>query len=113
MNAFPFTNAEWAVVRTRLYPSLMPDWPTIRSWGPHLVGLVDVLAGLRARYGDRSAVETQADFVDDDSERIALYRRAADVAAAHGLPTLSIRLSLARYCWTWASRGPASGTLGL
>ncbi len=97
MEAFPFTDAEWAAVRDATLPlvnAALADDPVLQA--SHLVGLLDVLAGLRARYGDHPVLlETEADFIDDDSERVALYRRAADIAAGHNLPTLSIRLSLA------------------
>lgn len=98
MKAFPFTEAEWAAVKDAALPLVnagLTDDPVLCS--SLLIGLLDVLAGLRARHGDHPVLlETQADFVEDNAERVALYRRAAGVAAAHGLPTLSIRLSLAR-----------------
>ena len=40
-------------------------------------------------------LETEADFTDDDGERLALYQQAVRTAVAYGLPTLSIRLSQA------------------
>lgn len=98
MEAFPFTEAEWATVREAALPVVnagLADDPVLRA--SHLNGLLDVLAGLQARHGDHPALlETLADFAEDDAERIALYRRAAAIAAGHDLPTLSIRLSLAR-----------------
>jgi hypothetical protein len=98
VEAFPFTDAEWAAVKDAALPVVnagMAEDAVLRA--SHLVGLLDVLAGLRARYGDHPVLlETEADFVDDDAERVALYRRAAGLAVGHGLPTLSIRLSLAR-----------------
>lgn len=98
MEAFPFTEAEWAAVREAALPVVnagLADDLVLRS--SHLIGLLDVLAGLRARHGDHPVLlETQADFAEDDADRIALYRRAAGIAEANGLPTLSIRLSLAR-----------------
>ena len=49
---------------------------------------------LRARHGEHPVLlETRADFAEDDVERVALYRRAAGLAAVHGLATLNIRLS--------------------
>jgi hypothetical protein len=51
---------------------------------------------LRARHGDHPVLlETAADYTADLPERAALYRRAVELAGAHGLPTLSIRLSFA------------------
>ena len=62
-----------------------------------MVGLVEVLAGLRARHGDHPVLlETEADFTEDDGERVLLYRRAMGVAEANGIQTLTIRLSLSR-----------------
>jgi hypothetical protein len=98
VETFPFTETEWAAVKDAALPVVnagLTDDPTVRA--SHLVGLLDILAGLRARYGDHPVLlETEADFAEDDSERVSLYRRAASIAAAHGLATLSIRLSLAR-----------------
>ena len=63
----------------------------------HLISLLDVLAGLRARHGEHPVLlEMEADFAEDDFERVALYRRAASVAEAYGIQTLTIRLSLSR-----------------
>ncbi|HYH68675.1 MAG TPA: hypothetical protein VD866_28540 [Urbifossiella sp.] len=63
----------------------------------HLLGLRDVLAGLRAEHGEHPVLlETEADFAEDDLERVALYRRAVCVAEEHGIQTLTIRLSLSR-----------------
>ncbi len=97
MEAFPFTDAEWDAIKGAALPvvnaSLAEDLPLRAS---ALVELLDKLDGLRARYGDHPVLlETQADFSDENPERVALYRRAAAVAEAHRLPTLSIRLSLA------------------
>jgi hypothetical protein len=98
VEAFPFSEAEWAAVKEAALPVVnagLAGDPVLRSSG--LVGLLDVLAGLRARHGDHPVLlETQADFAEDDAERVALYRRAAGIAEANGLPTLSIRLSFAR-----------------
>lgn len=98
MEAFPFTEAEWASVEEAALPvvnATLADDPVLRA--SHLIELLDVLASLRARHGDHPVLlETQADFAEDDVERVALYRRAAGIAAAHRLPTLGIRLSLAR-----------------
>ena len=98
MEVFPFTEAEWAAVKDAALPvvnAALADDPVLRA--SHLIGLLDVLIGLRARHGDHPVLlETEADFAEDDGERVALYRRAAGIASAHDLPTLSIRLSLAR-----------------
>lgn len=109
MEAFPFTEAEWAAVREAARPVVnawLAEDTVLRA--SHLVGLLDVLAGLRARHGDHPVLlETEADFTEDDAERVARYRRAAEIAAAHGLPTLSIRLSLARVLLDSGEQGAA------
>lgn len=98
MEPFPFTQAEWDAVRraSLAVASGRPhhDLDPPESRPP---GLREVLAGLRVRYGEHPVLlETEADLLtDDDAERVALYQRAADIAAALGLPTRSIRLSLA------------------
>jgi hypothetical protein len=98
VEAFPFSEAEWVAVSEAALPVVnagLAGDAVLRA--EHLVGLLEVLAGLRARYGGHPALlETEADFAEDEEERAALYRRAVRLAVAHGLPTLSIRLSLAR-----------------
>lgn len=98
MEAFPFTETEWQGVMDAALPvvnaSLAEDAGLHAS---HLAKLLDVIDRLRERYGDHPALlETEADFTDDREARIALYRRAIDIATRHGLSTRSIRLSLAR-----------------
>ncbi len=57
----------------------------------------NLVAGLQERYGDHPVLlETMADYMEDAAERTLLYRRAVELAEAHGLPTLSIRLTLAQ-----------------
>ncbi len=98
MEQFPFSEAEWATVKEAALPVVnagLAEDPALRT--SRLPRLLDVLAGLRARHGDHPVLlETQAEFVEDDDERVHLYRRAATIADEHGLATLSIRLSLAR-----------------
>jgi hypothetical protein len=56
-----------------------------------------VLSGLRDTYGQHPVLlETEADFTDEPSERVALYEQAKQAALAAGLLTYSIRVSLAR-----------------
>ncbi len=95
--SFPFTQAEWsevADVALLVVNSTLTDDHVLRA--SHLLDLLDVLANLQTRYGDHPVLlETQADLTENEGERIALYRQAAALAQTHGLPTLSIRLSLA------------------
>ena len=97
MDQFPFTEAEWNAVSDAglqiLNASYMEDLVLQAS---RLNELLDVLAELRERYGDHPILlETEADFIDDDHERIALYRQAVSTAETHNLATLSIRIALA------------------
>lgn len=98
MKAFPFTEAEWAKVKDAalavVNATLANDSVLSAS---HNIELFDVLERLRARHGDHPVLlETQADFTEDDAERIALYQCASSIAIKHGLPSFSIRLSLGR-----------------
>jgi hypothetical protein len=95
---WPFSDAEWAAVSEAVLSvvnaSLAEDAVLQAS---HLISLFDVLAGLRSRHGEHPVLlEMEADFAEDDFERVALYRRAASVAEVHGIQTLTIRLSLSR-----------------
>jgi hypothetical protein len=95
---FPFTDAEWDRVKEAALPlvnATFAEDDAVRA--SCFTELREVLGQLRARHGDHPVLlETEADFAEDDAERVALYRRAAGIAAAHRLPTLGIRLSLAR-----------------
>ena len=77
VEAFPFSEAEWAAVREAALPvvnAALADDAVLQA--SHLVGLMEVLAGLRARYGDHPVLlETEADFTEDDAESAALYGR--------------------------------------
>lgn len=96
MDSFPFSQSEWTAVKEAARPvvnACLADDDVLNA--SHLVRLLEVLAGLRSRYGAHPILlETEADFTEDDLRRTKLYRRAATIADAHGLPTLSIRLSL-------------------
>ena len=62
-----------------------------------LADLQSVLAEVRQRLGDHPVLwELEADFTSDPAVAADLYRRAEKAASEAGLPTLSIRLSLAR-----------------
>ena len=113
MDAFPFTKAEWDAVGHAALPVVnagLVDDDVLRA--SHLVGLLDVLAQLRARYGDHPVLlETEADFLEDHGERLRLYQQAVCNAVANGLPTLSIRLSLARLLLEMGRRSAARDEL--
>src|SRR5688572_22616471 len=56
-----------------------------------------ILSELRARHGNQPLLlETEADFTPDPLAAADLYVLAERAAAERGLPTLTIRLSLAR-----------------
>jgi hypothetical protein len=92
------TEHDWAAVRAaaRAISALSAaDTPRLRA--ARFADLQAVLAKLRRRYGDLPALfETEADFTLAPAAAVALYRRAEQVALIHGLPTVSIRVSLAR-----------------
>ncbi|CAN5328633.1 hypothetical protein BH11PLA2_BH11PLA2_01380 [soil metagenome] len=98
MEPFPFTKEEWNSVREAVLPvhnATLADDPIVRA--SHLIGLIEVLAGLRDVYGNHPVLlETEADFTEDEHDSITLYRQATDIASQHSLPTFSIRLSLAQ-----------------
>jgi uncharacterized ferritin-like protein (DUF455 family) len=98
METFPFTEAEWAAVIDASFAIMNAGFSddTVMQ-DSHFVELQEVLATLRACYGDHPVLlETEADFTDDDFERLALYQRAVAISEQNALPTLSIRLSAAR-----------------
>ncbi len=96
MEAFPFTDEEWDPLKE--LASLILN-ASIRVEDPVLAAslrldMLDRLEVLRERHGDHPVLlETMADYTDHLPEQVALYRRAAQLAEAHHLPTLSIRLS--------------------
>jgi hypothetical protein len=97
MEAFPFTKAEWSPLED-LASSIL----NAHSAGDDVLvasitlELLDRLEALRTQHGDHPVLlETAADYTEAPAERAALYRRAIELAVAHGLPTLSIRVSFA------------------
>ncbi len=96
MEAFPFTDAEWEPLKD-LADSILNAHSADDEvlWASLRLEMLDLLGGLQKRHGDHPVLlETMADYMEDAAERIPLYRRAAEIAEAHGLPTLSIRLAL-------------------
>jgi hypothetical protein len=98
VEAFPFTDAEWDGVTEAVLPlvnATFAEDDALRA--ACFIELRQVLSELRVLHGDHPVLlETEADFAEDDAERVALYRWAAGIAESHELPTLGIRLSLAR-----------------
>ena len=98
MERFPFTKREWRVVRDaarEVADATTGGLPSRRA--ARLADFKTALNALRDKHGEHPALlETEADFTTDPPTAVALYRRAEELAAANGLPTLSIRISLAR-----------------
>lgn len=98
MDEFPFTDAEWADVQDaarEIVNAAAAD--DVAGRAARFADLRGVLARLRGLYGEHPILlETEADFTDDAARAAGLYRQAEELAVAHHLPALSIRLSLAR-----------------
>jgi hypothetical protein len=95
MDKFPFSKREWRAVRAAAAAVAEASGPSQRT--VRFDELRAALAGLRDKYGDHPVlIETEADFTSDPGTAAKLYRAAELYAAANELPTLSIRLSLAR-----------------
>ena len=97
MEAFPFTSAEWDPQKDLALSILNAQFAEDDVLAASLnLEMLDRMDALRARHGDHPVLlETAADYTENPSEQAALYRRAVELADAHGLPTLSIRLSFA------------------
>jgi hypothetical protein len=98
MERFPFSKKEWRSIReaAKAVAEAAHESDSDRR-SDRFVDLQKLLKGLRDRHGDHPALlETEADFTSDPPTAIAMYRKAGETAAFHGLPTLSIRMSLAR-----------------
>lgn len=98
MKAFPFTDDEWDAVQRAALPlvnATFAEDDVLRA--SRFSELKEVLGELRSRHGDHPVLlETEADFTEEDAKREAMYRKAINIATEHELPTLTIRLSLAR-----------------
>jgi hypothetical protein len=98
VDRFPFSKREWRVVRDaarEVADATAGALPSRRA--ARWADFKSALDGLRNKYGEHPALlETEADFTSDAPAAVALYRRAEELAAANTLPTLSIRISMAR-----------------
>lgn len=98
LEPFPFTDAEWEPVETTalaLANAAVADDEVLRA--SLRVEIVDLLNRLRERHGEHPfLLELIADYTEDEADRVTLYRRAAEIAVTHDLPTFTLRLSLAR-----------------
>lgn len=98
MEPFPFSEEEWSLVsdaaREATNAALMDD-EILRA--SRVEDLIEALHSLREKYGSHPVLlETEADFTDDPSDSIALYKQAKRLAIEHALPTYTIRISLAQ-----------------
>jgi hypothetical protein len=96
---FPFTKEEWGrvnAVTTSLTNATLADDDVLSA--SEFVELVAILDELREIHGEHPTLdETEADFlIYEPAESVRLYRKAIDLAVEHGLPTYTIRISLAR-----------------
>jgi hypothetical protein len=95
MDKFPFTKREWKAVRAAAEAVAEASGPSQRT--VRFADLKAALDKLKDKHGDHPVlIETEADFTTDPASAAKLYRAAELYAAANELPTLSIRLSLAR-----------------
>jgi hypothetical protein len=102
VKAFPFSKQEWQKVgdvSLALVNATLSGDNVFRA--SLYVELVAVLDELRMLHGEHPVLlETEADFCDDETTQLEKYRSAVQLAEVNYLPTLSIRLSLARLLLT-------------
>jgi len=94
----PFTTGEWDAVRWAagaITDAARASDPDARA--ARFTDLQSILVELRDRHGNHPLLwETEADFTPDAEAAADMYRQAEELAVAGDLPTLSIRVSLAR-----------------
>ena len=97
MEEFPFTDEEWDRVSEAALPVVnagLADDMVLRESA--IVHLWEVLDDLERKFGQHPViVETRADFVDDERERIRLYTIARIEAERMHIPIHTIQISLA------------------
>lgn len=97
MAEFPCTKEEWDLV-VRLSARFVNDYYKRNPVEKDALRteLLDMLHGLRKKYGDHPAIlETIADYTKDESEQIEYYNLACAAAAANSMPTIGIKNYLA------------------
>jgi hypothetical protein len=94
---FPFSKDEWRRVTEAAYSltnATLADDDALRA--SLFIVLMEVLDDLRQRHGEHPIlIETAADFCDEPVDQRNMYLSAIELAEANGLPTLTIRVSLA------------------
>lgn len=97
MDEFPFSEDEWKATSDaslQIVNATFVKDEILRE--ASFVELRAVLEELRDRHGEHPVLlETEADFTHDAESKAALYERAKSLALQHGLPTFTIRISLA------------------
>lgn len=98
MHEFPFSEDEWARVKEATHGVMNATLANDSILRQSLLSELDIiLEELSCRHGDHPILlETSADFQDSPEKQLDLYRAALALADRNNLPTLSIRLSLAR-----------------
>ena len=98
MEAFPFSQSEWSRVSDLanvLTNAAHADDRVLHQ--VYFIELQEQLALLAEHYGEHpTLIETEADFTHVAVERVELYEKAKRFAIQNQLPTLTIRISLAR-----------------
>ena len=98
MKNLPYTTAEWDAVRLAAGAiTEAADAGDAAGRAARFADLQTLLGEIQQKHGDHPLLwETEADFTPDPAAAADLYRVAEALAVADNLPTLSIRLSLAR-----------------
>lgn len=98
MKELPYTTGEWDAVRWAAGAiTEAANAGDAAGREARFADLQSLLAELQQKHGDHPLLwETEADFTPDAAAAAQLYRVAEALAVAANLPTLSIRLSLAR-----------------
>ena len=98
MTKLPYTTNEWDAIRVAAGAvTAAADAGDAEGRAARFADLRTLLGELQQKHGDHPLLwETEADFTSDPAAAAQLYRVAETLAVDAGLPTLSIRLSLAR-----------------
>jgi hypothetical protein len=98
MEEFPFSPDDWQRVTdagNAIISALFMNDEALHT--SRIAELQAVLDELRQTYGEHPVLlETEADFLNDVEEQIALYQHARQMAMFERLPTYTIRMSLAK-----------------
>ena len=100
MLPFPFSPSEWQTVTNQFYEFTRDD--ASQRLSENRRTLRKILAALYEKYGEHPLlIETEANWlVDSPHKKLSKFRHAEYLAQAHGLPTYSVRLSIAELLLT-------------